>query len=142
MNKSGPIVIVDDDLDDLELYRYALKSLNVKNEVLVFTDAEDFLEHMRAASELIFFILCDINMPRMDGFKLREEITLDSSLSSISIPFIFFSTSGNTKHVIKAYESPIQGYFIKPSNFDDILKMFESIITYWEHSSHPTFHLQ
>ncbi len=137
MNRSGPIIIVDDDSDDLELFELALKSLGVKNRVILFSEGKSFIEFLRKKNELVFFILCDINMPQMDGFQLREQISGDSQLASISIPFIFFSTSGDINQITRAYKSPIQGYFMKPSNFEDIKKMFASIISYWDSCTHP-----
>jgi CheY-like chemotaxis protein len=137
MHKSGPIVIVDDDKEDLELYNLVLQSMKVTNQVLLFDQASEFLKYMRGNNETVFFILCDINMPQMDGFELRNEINLDAHLSAKSIPFLFFSTSGNMLHVSKAFQSPIQGYFLKPSTFDEISTMFRSIVTYWNLSSHP-----
>lgn len=94
---------------------------------------------MKDKKELVFFILCDINMPQMDGFQLRNEIKTDATLSAISIPFIFFSTSGDINQISQAYKTPIQGYFMKPSNFEDIKKMFSCIISYWDNSTHPTY---
>ncbi len=138
MHKSGPIIIVDDDQEDLELYSSILESLNVKNKVLLFDDASNFLKFMRESKENVFFILCDINMPEMDGFQLRNELNLDASVAARAIPFLFFSTSGNTNHISKAYQSPIQGYFTKPSNVEEIKAMFKCIILYWNMSSHPT----
>ena len=137
MYKSGPIIIVDDDKEDLELFNSILGSLNVKNKVLLFDEAPAFLKFMRESKENVFFILCDINMPQMDGFELRNELNIDVSLAAKSIPFLFFSTSGNSNHISKAYRSPIQGYFMKPSNVEEISAMFKCIIQYWNMSFHP-----
>jgi CheY-like chemotaxis protein len=89
MHKSGPIVIVDDDKEDLELYNLVLQSMKVTNQVLLFDQASEFLKYMRGNNETVFFILCDINMPQMDGFELRNEINLDAHLSAKSIPFLY-----------------------------------------------------
>lgn len=137
MYKLGPIVIVDDDKEDLELYSLIFKSLNVKNEILLFEEGGEFLKFMRASNEKVFFILCDINMPQMNGFELRNQLNLDQSLASRSIPFLFFSTSNNVNHISKAYQSSIQGYFLKPSTIEEINMMFKSIVSYWGMSSHP-----
>lgn len=47
----------------------------------------------------------------MDGFQLRGEISGDSHLASISIPFIFLSTSGDINQISRAYKAPRKGNF-------------------------------
>jgi hypothetical protein len=37
MNKSGPIIIIEDDLDDQELLRDVFKELNYENEIVFLT---------------------------------------------------------------------------------------------------------
>jgi len=138
MQNNGPIIIVDDDREDLELYKTVLKSLGVRNEILLFEEPSEFLKFMHKSNEKVFLILCDINMPQMDGFELRHELNLNPSLASKAIPFLFFSTSGNINHISKAYQSSIQGYFLKPSTLEEISKMFRCIVDYWDLSSHPT----
>ena len=137
MHKSGPIIIVDDDKEDLELYRIIFKSMKLKNEILLFDEGAEFLKFMRVSTQKVFFILCDINMPQMNGFELRNELNKDVIVAARSIPFLFFSTSGNIKHISKAYQTPIQGYFLKPSTVEDINNMFKSIVSYWELSPLP-----
>ncbi len=61
MNKK-PIIIIDDDNDDLELMQLAFSKLNIDNEVIVFNDGYKFLEYIKHTKNKTFFILCDINM--------------------------------------------------------------------------------
>ena len=137
MNKSGPIVLIDDDEDDLNFFNSALRALGVKNEILMFQKAEDFLEFMNDVKESVFFILCDINMPLINGFEVKKRIISNPALSAVSIPFIFLSTSSAAGMIKTAYKEAIQGYFIKPSNFEGIKTMFQNIINYWASSEHP-----
>lgn len=136
MNKLGPIVIIDNDLDDLDLIGDALQSIKVTNKVLLFSRATEFLKYMREDNESAFFILCDINMPNMDGIELFKIISADPYLSTNCFPFLFFSTSAGHNQIDKAYEMNIQGYFKKPSTFDGLILMLEGIIAYWDNSFH------
>jgi CheY-like chemotaxis protein len=70
----GPIVLIDDDVDDLELLSNALRELQVKNEIIVFTDATKALDFFREMETKPFFVLCDINMPNLNGLELRKAI--------------------------------------------------------------------
>ncbi len=54
MNKK-PIIVVDDDQDDLELLQQAFSELNVDNEIIVFDDGLKFLEYMKTTDNGTFF---------------------------------------------------------------------------------------
>ena len=101
MNKLGPIIIIDNDLDDLDLIGDALHSIKVNNKILLFSRATEFLKYMREDNESAFFILCDINMPNMDGIELFKLISADSYLSTNCFPFLFFSTSAGHNQIDK-----------------------------------------
>ena len=137
MFKDGPIILIDDDQEDLDIFRQALEVLQVKNKILEFTDPHKFLHYLSLDRPKAFFILCDINMGFMDGFALRKKINETKSLSVKVIPFLYCSTSNSIANIEKAFELPIQGYFTKPTNFDEIIEMFWQIIGYWNISNHP-----
>src|SRR5688500_12272745 len=104
MLKSGPIVLVDDDEEDQEIIREALKEVEVYNPVFSFKNGIEVLDYLRTTSDNPFIIISDINMPRMNGFELREEILHDLFLARKNIPFVYLSTSGSKIEVEKAYE--------------------------------------
>ena len=137
MATTGPIIMIDDDLDDLVLYKKAFSSLNVTNEVLTFTCATEALEYLKARIDPCFFVLCDINMPKMDGLQLREELNKDKFTRFKTVPFLFLSTSNQFEHVNKSYNLSIQGYFQKPSEYKNVLQLFKDIISYWSNSLRP-----
>jgi CheY-like chemotaxis protein len=137
MRKSGPILVIDDDSEDLELIGDALKSLNVKNDIELFQNAHESLDYLSKTTTKPFFILCDVNMSQMSGFELRQEINKHKILELKSIPFLFLSTSGSAPDISRAYKLSAQGYFKKPDNFEGIKQMLKRIIEYWESCLHP-----
>lgn len=136
MNKN-PIIIVDDDNEDLELMQQAFAQLNIENEIIVFNDGFKFLDFIKGTHNKTFFILCDINMSPINGFELKEKIYLDENLRLKCVPFVFVSTSGASSSIMKAYSFGVQGYFIKPSTFDEMKNMLHCISNYWKYSQHP-----
>ncbi len=135
--QDGPILIIDDDLEDLELIRDVFVSINVKNEILFFSSGPELLHFLRTSDKQAFFILCDINMPGMNGFTLREEINNDEALKVKSIPFLFLSTSAKRAEVLKAYTLTVQGYLKKPDSFSEYQDMLKDTVAYWENCLHP-----
>lgn len=133
----GPIIIIDDDLEDLELIKEGFGQLQIENEIIAFVDGYEFLEYISLSSAKPFFILCDINMGKIGGLSLQKKIADDPRLKMKCIPFIFFSTSRASRSVLEAYSHNVQGYFIKPNNMSKMKEMFQGMITYWKNSEHP-----
>ena len=130
MKKHDPIIIIDDDDEDISMIREAVLALGIKNEVLTFTDSRSALDHLSKADPIPFLILCDINMPKLDGFGLRTYI--NNNLPAIkSTPFIFLSTTGDADSITKGYSMNIQGFFTKPNSFNKMVVMIRQIVDYW-----------
>jgi len=135
--QEGPILVIDDDLEDLELIEEVLKTLEVTNEIILFENGKDALIFLRNTRKQPFFILCDVNMSVMNGFALREEINRDEVLRVKSIPFLFLSTSAKPQEVLKAYTLTVQGYLKKPNSFSAFQDLMKDTIAYWENCLHP-----
>lgn len=136
MSKSGPIIIVEDDQDDQEMIKRILSGMNVENEIKTYFDGEDALQYLKTTSEDPFIIICDINMPIVNGLRLKEEIEKDPLLKEKSIPFVYLSTSANPQQVKKAYALSTQGFFLKGQSYDALKTSVKQIIEYWKHCIH------
>jgi CheY-like chemotaxis protein len=131
MNRQGPIIVIEDDLDDQDILQEAFDALDYANEVLFFDDGYAALTYLTESDVEPFIIFSDINMPKLNGIELREKIHQNELLRLKSIPFLFFSTSAEQNHVIDAYSKSAQGFFIKPSSFEEIKDTLRTILDYW-----------
>ena len=134
---SAPIIIIDDDDEDLDLIQQALEELKVENEVIIFNDGLKFLEFIRATHNRAFFTLCDINMNKISGLELKKKIYEDEELRLKCVPFLFMSTSKASDAIMRAYSFGVQGYFVKPNSFEELRNMLKSMISYWGYSHKP-----
>lgn len=139
MNKSGPIIIIEDDLDDQELLTDVFKELDFKNEIIFFGDGEQALDFLINKSIEPFIIFSDINMPRLNGVELREKVHNNEDLRIKSIPYLFFTTTAEQKHVIEAYSKSIQGFFVKPTSFPELKRTIKIIVEYWQECVSPNY---
>ena len=137
MSAKKPIVLVDDDEDDHYLFAEICKKLEVGKEIRYFRGGAELLQYLRVTAEKPFIILCDINMPEMDGLSLRRQINSEEHLRRKSIPFVFFSTAATTEQITAAYELTVQGFFTKNHNFADAEATIRTILGYWASSRHP-----
>jgi len=137
MNKNGPIIIIEDDEDDQELLKVAFKQLEYVNELHFFSDGLKALDFLNNGDIIPFLILSDINMPKLDGFALRDRIKMDAKLQLRCIPYLFFSTSVNQQAVINAYSLSVQGFFVKQDSIDELVKTIKVIVEYWRRCASP-----
>lgn len=137
MARTGPIIIIEDDVDDQDIICEILRELNVRNEVKVFENGLKALEYLRRTEEQPFLILCDINMPQVNGIQVRDEINNDEYLKNKSIPFIFLTTTANRQTIKAAYCLSVQGFFQKPSSLIEMKSTLKEIVDYWKNCKHP-----
>jgi CheY-like chemotaxis protein len=136
--KSGPIIIVEDDADDKEIFKEVIRDLKVYNEVLWFDNCGDAFYYLKTTNDQPFIIFCDVNLPKRNGLEFKRQLDKDDELRRKSIPFIFYSTSISQEMVNRAYtEMTVQGFFKKHNNYKDIRSTIELILDYWKACRHP-----
>jgi EAL domain-containing protein (putative c-di-GMP-specific phosphodiesterase class I)/CheY-like chemotaxis protein len=87
-------------------------------EVIEAVNGEDAL---MAISELMpDIVLCDINMPRMNGLQVLEAVRA-SETEMADVPFIFLTAYGEKTDLIKGRKLGADDYLVKPVDFDLLL---------------------
>jgi DNA-binding response OmpR family regulator len=113
---SGPmatILVVEDEIVTQRLTRKILEERGY--EVVV---AEDGVDALMALGKIKFdLILCDINMPNLDGFKLVEFM----NTKNIFIPIIFITIREDVEDEIRGLTLGAKDYIRKPVNRDLLL---------------------
>ncbi|GAB3570095.1 hypothetical protein GCM10027578_25780 [Spirosoma luteolum] len=137
MSLKGPILIIEDDEDDQFLIGEALKAQGLPNTLLFFPNGQEALHFLESTPLQPFLILCDVNMPLMNGLELRRIINTSETLRRRSIPFVFLTTASNSTLVGQAYDETVQGFFQKASTYDELQTQIQLIVTYWRHCLHP-----
>jgi CheY-like chemotaxis protein len=80
MPSSGPIVIVEDDIDDQHLLQDVINELAIPNEIIFFTRSSDTLQFLRSTAKQPFLIVSDINLPGLNGLEFKMELEQDEKL--------------------------------------------------------------
>jgi CheY-like chemotaxis protein len=139
MNKNGAIVIIEDDADDQEMFSEVFKDLNYKNEIIFLNDGQEALTYLTARTTEPFIVFSDINMPKLNGMELRRQIHENEDIRLKTIPYLFFTTSADQESVVDAFSKSIQGFFIKPSSFQELKTMLKIIVEYWQKCESPHY---
>ena len=137
MESNGPVIIIEDDSDDKEMLDEVFQKLGYGNQLLFFTDGQQALDFLNSSDVVPFLILSDINMPKLDGFALRDKIRMDAKLQLKCIPYLFFSTASSQKAVVDAYSLSVQGFFIKQNSMAELEKTITVIMEYWKRCVAP-----
>jgi CheY-like chemotaxis protein len=133
----GPVFIVDDDEDDQAFIIEAWKELGYVNELKFFQNGDAVLKHLKAEQLVPFLILCDVNIPRMDGFELKDRLLESDALYHKSIPFVFWSSQASNEQIKKAYDLRVNGFFVKDNSIGDLKASLATIVEYWRRSQVP-----
>ena len=104
---------------------------------MFFFDGQEALDYINKSEILPFLILSDINMPKLNGFELRNKLKTDAELNIKCIPYLFFSTALNQKAVIEAYSMSVQGFFVKQNTLSELEKTISVIMEYWKRCAAP-----
>jgi CheY-like chemotaxis protein len=134
---NGKVILIDDNSLEEELLQECITKGHWKAQVEYFNNAEDAYKYLQQTSDIIFLIVCDMNMPRMTGLELKKIIDSDKNIKSKAIPFIFATTTATPQEIKEAYEYGIQGYFEKPFDMNKTCEMIDVVFNYWLLCLHP-----
>jgi chemotaxis family two-component system response regulator Rcp1 len=137
MKINAEIIIIEDDEDDRLFLKDIFESLSYPNKIVYFEDSTLVMKYLLDSNVKPFMILSDVNMPKLDGYELRDLILQNETLKDKCLPYIFLSTSKNPEFIAKAYAHSAQGYFTKESNFNAYKELIQNIIEYWQKSLTP-----
>ncbi len=128
------ILLAEDNEDDVAMVRDAFREANLVNLLAVVSNGEEALNYIfnRAPYESARrpgLILLDINMPRINGFEVLEE--LKKSPDHNKIPVVMLTTSDRDEDIARSYQSGACSYITKPVDFDEFNRVIREFSLYW-----------
>jgi len=131
------ILLVEDNPADQELIRRAVEKVTIRKELRIVGDGEEALDYLfrrgkyqaPADSPKPDLLLLDLNLPRVNGYQVLEEIRADSKLRPM--PVLVLTTSRQEKDIIRSYELGCNSFITKPTGFDQLTRLVQAIEKYW-----------
>lgn len=131
------ILLVEDNLQDIEIARRAFAKGRVKNELVVVRDGQEALDYLYrqgkykdpASSPRPGMILLDLNLPKVGGMEVLQQIKKDEALKSI--PVIVLTASPREEDVVRTYNLGVNTYIQKPVEFDNFMRVVNAVQEYW-----------
>ncbi|TAF10094.1 MAG: hybrid sensor histidine kinase/response regulator [Nostocales cyanobacterium] len=122
-HQKGMILIVD---DSINVRRYLALTLEKGGyQVEQAKDGQDAWEKLESGLK-VQAVICDIEMPRLDGYSFLERVKSHDDLKSI--PVAMLTSRSSNKHRQLAMQLGARAYFSKPYNEQDLLRTLEDII--------------
>ena len=130
-----PILLVEDNPDDVLLMQRAFRKLNLLNPLRVIEDGEAAIAHLTEVceggvrSDVPALILLDLKLPRRSGLEVLEWLRDQPRLRRC--PVVVLTSSKEAPDVRTAYDLGANSYLIKPVEFQAFLDMVGTLNLYW-----------
>ena len=121
--KVKKFLLVEDDQDHAELITDVLNDDNVegiRTDVILKKDGQEAIDFFNSKKKLqISLVILDLNIPKVSGMEVLKFIKKNPRYCSV--PVVILSTSSNQKTIDDAYKNGANGYFVKPTSYEDLV---------------------
>jgi CheY-like chemotaxis protein len=137
MSGQETVLLVEDDPNDVLLFRHAFKKAQLTNPLEVVDNGDSAVDYLvgtgkygdRSRYPLPILILLDLKLPRRSGFEVLEWLRQQPGLRRL--PVVVLTSSKQSVDVNRAYDLGANSYLVKPVALDDLLNMITMLNHYW-----------
>jgi two-component system response regulator len=137
MNKSGHILVAEDDATDAYFFQRAFKRSGIPVTLHFVRDGQEVIDYLqgkgqfadRAAHPLPHLLLLDLKMPHLDGFDVLEWVRIQPGFRGMQI--VIFSSSGEPRDINRAYGLGANWYLVKPHSMEELTALVGRFKKFW-----------
>jgi two-component system response regulator len=129
-----PILVVEDNPDDMELALRALREHDAGHQIALARDgveASEFLfgssEHDARALPIVVFL--DLNLPKVSGFEVLRRIR--SHARTRLLPVVVLTSSREEEDIVSSYSLGANSYVRKPVDYVAFRSAVHALGDYW-----------
>ena len=142
MTDLKPILLVDDNPNDIELALAALAENRLANDVVVVRDGEEALDYLyhrgifklRARGNPAV-VLLDLKLPKIDGLEVLKRIKNEEALQQI--PVVMLTSSREEQDLVRSYKLGVNAYVVKPVDFHEFVDSIKELGLFWAVINQP-----
>lgn len=132
-----PILLVEDNPDDVDLTLRAFKRAGITRPVDVARDGAEALDYLlaqgafagRAGQPPPVLVLLDLNLPRMDGHEVLRRIRADARTRLL--PVVILTSSLEETDLARGYGGGCNSYVRKPVSYTEFVEAARQLGLYW-----------
>jgi CheY-like chemotaxis protein len=144
MDAELPILVAEDNEDEIALLELAFKKAGFKGAIRFVRDGHAAVEYLEGGDgyadrkQFPFpkVIVSDLKMPRVSGLELLQ--WLRNHPKCRVIPAILLSGSAMESDIERAYKFGANTYFQKPIGFEAMVELLRELKSYWTRGVVPT----
>ncbi len=114
-----------------------MEKVTIRKELRIVEDGEESLAYLfrrgkyqaPTASPKPDLLLLDLNLLRVDGHQVREEIRAESKLRPM--PVLVLTTSRQEKDIFRSYESGCNSFLLNRGRLDQLAGLVQAIEKHW-----------
>jgi two-component system response regulator len=130
MNGRLPIVLIEDNPDDVALTLRALEQNHIMNEVVVAEDGVRALELLLGEERVRpAMVLLDLNLPKIGGLDVLRR--LRGERVTKLLPVVILTSSREEQDLVSGYSLGANSYIRKPVDFDQFAEAVKQLGLYW-----------
>ena len=136
MKRSGRILLVEDNDDDIELTLHAFGRSRIANHITVVRDGEEALDYLLGRGAfadvpppLPEVVLLDLKLPRVDGLEVLQQIR--AAERTRRIPIVILTSSKEERDIVESYDRGANSFVRKPVDFLQFAAAAEHLGLYW-----------
>lgn len=131
-----PILLVEDNPNDIELTLAALEESQLANEVVICRDGAEALDFLYrrgtyARREALdpAVVLLDLKLPKVDGLEVLAALKSDPLLRIV--PIVMLTASREESDLVRSYELGVNAFVVKPVGFQAFLDAIRDLGVFW-----------
>ena len=121
------ILLIEDDQDDVDLFRYALKINAIPSELNVIMDGEEVAPYLLTAPRLPQVIVMDLNLPKIHGRDVLRQIKASPGFKDVPVVVLTTSSAQEDKEYCAAWG--VHAFVTKPTSMLDFNATATTIVT-------------
>jgi two-component system, response regulator len=129
----GPILLVEDNPDDVLFTLRAFASNHIRNDIVVARDGEQALRLLFSSDDgpplRPALILLDIKLPKVDGMEVLRTIRADARTQLL--PVVVLTTSSEDCDIVESYRLGANSFVRKPVVFEEFVSAANVLGMYW-----------
>ena len=131
-----PILLAEDDENDVIMFRRASRHANLTNPLLVVNDGNEVIAYLsgegkyadRKQFPIPGLLLLDLKMPRKDGFEVLQWLRSRPEFADLQV--VVLTASDQFRDINRSYELGANSFLVKPTEFDEFVGMVEALRSY------------